>query len=141
MLQEQARTPPAAGRGRGPVTRWLFRLVLGIHAVLAVAQPLLAGSYLSGNLDAIGWHATIGSSLLPLALLQLLAAVLFWWPGRGPWWPALATMALIVAEVTQVSAGYSRTLGLHIPLGVAIVGGSVALFVWSLRWRPAEGHR
>ncbi len=79
--------------------------------------------------------------MILLALVQLLAALPFWWPGRGPWWPALVTIGLIIAEVTQVSAGYSRTLGLHIPLGTTIVGTAVALLVWSVTWRPAEDRR
>lgn len=120
---------------RPRLTLWLLRGILGLHAALAVAQPVLAGSYLSGNVDAIAIHGPIGSALIPIGMLQFVIAVLFWWPGRGPWWPALVSAFLVVAEITQVTAGYARTLGLHIPLGVLITGSVVVLFGWSVRWR------
>lgn len=133
-----------ASRSAGPSRRrwaaptfWGLRLVLGVHALMAVTQPIMAGSYLSGNVDAIAVHGAVGSSLIFVGMVQVVVAALAAWPGGGPWWPVPATLALVVAEVVQVSAGYARTLGLHIPLGVAIVGSTVAMFVWSLTRRAA----
>lgn len=117
---------------RYAVTRWLVRVVFGLHAVLAVAQPVLAGHYLSGNLSAIRAHSTIGGSLIGVGVLALIAAILLWWPGRGPWWPVLASLVLLVVEVVEVATGFARTLGLHVPLGVAVVGGAALLFGWSV---------
>lgn len=123
--------------------RVLLRVVFGVHAGLAVTQPLLAGSYLSGNLDAMRFHSAIGGNLSLVGLLALIVAALFWQPGRGPGWPALAMIVVFVAEVLQAGAGYSRTLGLHIPLGVGIVGTTVFLFGWSLvaRLQPRPRRR
>lgn len=132
-----ATAAPDEQRWRRPrVTRVLLILVLFVHAALAVAQPLLAGMYLNGEFDAIGVHGIVGSALSGWVMVQLLVAVLFWRPGRGPWWPALATAALLFLEGLQLGMGYSGQLAVHIPLGVAIVGGTVAMFVWSLVWRP-----
>lgn len=129
--------PPAGGQWRRPrVTRLLLILVLFVHAVLAAAQPVLAGFYLDGEFDAIGVHGIIGSTLSGWVMVQLVVAVLFWRPGHGPWWPAVATVALLFLEGVQVGMGYLGELAVHIPLGVAIVGGTVAMFVWSLVWRP-----
>lgn len=128
MLQETAR----AGGGTYRTTRWILRVGFGVQAGLAVAQPILAGSYLSGNLDAISVHSAIGGTLPVVGFLALILAALHWRPGRGPAWPALTMVVLAVLIVVQANAGYSRTLGLHIPLGVAIVGTTVGLFGWSV---------
>lgn len=114
----------------------MLRIGFGIQAAMAVSQPILAGSYLSGNLDAISVHSAIGGSLAPVAFLVLVLAVVHRWPGGGPTWPASVMAVLLILVVVQANAGYSRTLGLHIPLGVAIVGSTVALFAWSVLARP-----
>ncbi len=129
MVQQTAGV--AAGRGQRS-TLWLLRVGFGIQAAMAVSQPILAGSYLSGNLDAISVHSAIGGSLTPVSFLVLVLAAAHGWLGRGPTWPAVAMGVLVVLVVVQANAGYSRTLGLHIPLGVFIVGAMVALFVWSV---------
>lgn len=132
MLQETAIAAPVTGRGTYRATRWVLRVGFAVLAGLAVAQPMLAGSYLSGNLDAIGVHSIIGGTLTPISFVALVLAGLHWWPGRGPAWPALVMAVLVVLIVVQANAGYSRTLGLHVPLGVAIVGTTVGLFGWSV---------
>lgn len=132
MLQETAVAAPVTGRGTYRATRWILRVGFAVLAGLAVAQPILAGSYLSGNLDAISVHSIIGGTLTPISFVALVLAGLHWWPGRGPAWPALVMAVLVVLIVVQANAGYSRTLGLHVPLGVAIVGTTVGLFGWSV---------
>ena len=145
MTDSQPRQPPVSAAPqrrppRKPVAQrtfhWLVAIVLGIHAVLAYTQSILAGAYLSGSLDAMDVHGAIGSGLTVLVLLQAIVCLLFWFPGRGPWWPLVASVVLFLAEGLQVGMGYARTLGLHIPLGVALIMAITAMFVWSLRWRP-----
>ena len=62
---------------------------------------MLAGSYLSGNLDAISVHSIIGGTLTPISFVALVLAGLHWWPGRGPAWPALVMAVLVVLIVVQ----------------------------------------
>lgn len=138
MLQDTAIAAAATGSGTYQATRWVVRVGFGLQAALAVTQPLLAGSYLSGNLDAISVHSIIGGTLTPISFVVLILAVLHWWPGRGPAWPALVMAVLVVLIVVQANAGYSRTLGLHVPLGVAIVGTTVGLFGWSVFGRDRQ---
>ena len=109
---------------------------LGIHAALAFNQAILAGMYLSGSLDAMQIHGIIGSSLVVVTMLQGVASLLFLYPGRGPWWPLVAAVVLFLVEGLQIGMGYARTLGLHVPLGVAIIVAVIGMFVWSLRWKP-----
>ena len=116
--------------------RILFSGVLGVHAALVVAQPFLAGMFLSGLVDAIRVHAIIGSTLPALGLLQVAAAWVLWRPGGGPLWPLQISAVLVLAEGLQVAMGYTGALAMHLPLGVAIVAGTVVMFIWSLAWRP-----
>ena len=120
------------------VIRVFFSGVLGVHATLVVAQPFLAGMFLSGLVDAIQVHRIIGHTLPAVGLLQVVAALLLWRPGGGPLWPLQISAVLFFAEVIQVVLGYAGALGMHLPLGVAIVAGTVVMFVWSLAWRPSQ---
>ncbi|MGC4941030.1 hypothetical protein [Kribbella sp. DT2] len=118
----------------GPrVTLWILRITLLLHAVLVIAQPILAGYFLSGEADAIDIHGPIGSTLFMFAALQFVAAVLYWRPGRGRLWPALVTIGLFLAEITQMVFGYLQNFAVHVPLGTAIVVTVVLMTVWSFR--------
>jgi hypothetical protein len=68
-----------------------------------------------------------------VALVQLVVAILVWRPGRGPGWPGLASLALLLAEELQMGFGYARVLALHVPLGVASFGITVAMLVGTRR--------
>lgn len=111
-------------------------MILGIHAAIAFTQSILAGMYMSGSLDAMEVHGALGSGLTALVMLQGLVCLLFIYPGRGPWWPFVATVLLFFVDGIQVGMGYARTLGLHVPLGVAIIIVTLGMFIWSLRWKP-----
>ena len=111
-------------------------MILGIHAAIAFNQSILAGMYLSGNLDAMKLHGALGSSLTVVIMVQSVAALLFLYPGRGPWWPLAVTVPMFFVIGLQIGMGYARTLGLHVPLGVALIVVPVGMFVWSLRWKP-----
>lgn len=123
------------------MTLALLRIALVMHACLVVAQPILAGYFLSGEADAMAWHSPIGSSLFLIAMIQLFAAILYFWPGGGRPWPALITIGLIVAELTQVVFGHLQNFAVHVPLGTAIVITVVWMTVWSFRSGARRGRR
>ena len=115
------------------VTLWLLRAALTVQAAAAVAQPVLAGRYLSGDFDALAIHGGVAGVVLLTTIAAFAAAVLYWLAGRGAGWPALALVALFVAVVTQIAVGALRILAIHIPLGVTVVAIAVVLAVWSFR--------
>jgi len=47
--------------------------------------------------------------------------------------PGWLRAAALLAEEFQLGFGYARILALHVPLGVAIFGGTVALLVGTRR--------
>ncbi|MER7248231.1 hypothetical protein [Kribbella sp. NPDC000426] len=119
---------------RPRVTLQLLRITLVLHAVLVVAQPIAAGYFLSGNVDAMtDIHATIGGSVWMVAFLQTIVAAGYTIAGRGRLWPTIASAVLVVAEFVQLTFGYLQNFAVHIPLGTAIVTTVVWMAVWSFR--------
>ncbi|ADB34962.1 hypothetical protein Kfla_5958 [Kribbella flavida DSM 17836] len=137
-IEQPALRPAEAKRPRA--TLWLLRLVLLWHAALVIAQPILAGYFLSGESDAIALHSPIGSTLWMVAALQFVAAVLYWRPGGGRLWPALVTLALFFADFVQLVFGHQQNFTVHVPLGTAIVTTVVLMTVWSFRAGARRGR-
>ena len=109
-----------------------LRVVLVLHAALVTAQPILAGYFLSGNVDAMNIHGPIGSSLWMIAIIQLVVTTTYW-IGGGRIWPTPLTALLVVAEFAQLTFGYQQNFALHVPLGTAIVITVIWMTVWSFR--------
>lgn len=115
------------------MTLVLLRIVLVLHATLVVVQPVMAGYFLSGEVDAMAVHSPLGSTLWMLAFLQIFVAGLYWLAGRGRGWPVLASIGLFIAEMTQMTFGHTQTMSVHIPLGTSIVVAVALLAIWSFR--------
>jgi hypothetical protein len=114
---------------------WTFRILVTLAALSAFAQPVFAGSFLSGHYGVLSTHAINGQLAAGLTALAVVAAVLMWKPGGGPGRPAAICAGLLVAEIIEIVLGYQRLLVVHIPLGTAIVGGYAVLLLRV--WRPA----
>ncbi|MGH3585606.1 MAG: hypothetical protein ACRDQ0_04725 [Pseudonocardia sp.] len=131
--------PPAAAPTRRPrVSLWTLRFLLTGHLVAVLAQPVLAGRYLTGDVDAMATHGLIGSLLALVAMGVIAAALLYVLAGRGRLWVLPVAVALFLADGFQIGFGYSRELDLHVPIGVAIVVAAVLLAAWS--WTPSAGR-
>lgn len=120
------------------LTLWPLRLLLTLHLVAVLAQPVLAGRFLTGDIDAIAAHGLVGNLLAVSGLLLVVLTLLYALAGRGRLWVVPAGVMLFLAIGIQVGAGYSRDLALHVPLGVAVVVASVLLAVWV--WSPSAGR-
>jgi hypothetical protein len=79
-------------------------------------------------------HEPTGLTLVFLGLAQLLVAT-FWWRSGGRWTAPAVSLLIVAGEVFQVVMGYSRQLAIHIPLGIALVAGSIAFAYWTARQR------
>ncbi|WP_436498037.1 hypothetical protein [Actinokineospora sp. HUAS TT18] len=127
-------TTKVAGRAS---TLWVFRVLVTLQFIQLAMQPILAGMFLNGQYSALGMHSSSGGIMMVTGVLQLVAAVLLWRPGRIAGWPIGASAALLVAELVQLTAGHSRAMALHLPLGVALVVASVLFTGWA--WRKRVG--
>jgi hypothetical protein len=118
-----------------------LRAIVLLHAALVLAQAAFAGQFLAGDAAWVRLHELNAGIIHLVALVQLVVAILVWRPGRGPGWPALASLALLLAEELQMGFGYARVLALHVPLGVAIFGTTVAMLVGTRRLTRVDPAR
>ncbi|HEY0688149.1 MAG TPA: hypothetical protein VGD71_03840 [Kribbella sp.] len=112
---------------------WLYRGSSTVFAILVVAQPVLAGQFLSGAYSALLLHSTNANVIAGAAFIVLAAAIVFHVLGRGPRWPIAVSAAEFGVVTLQVTAGHLRWMALHIPLGVGVVALSILLAAES--WR------
>jgi uncharacterized membrane protein (UPF0182 family) len=131
--------PPVAARTRRPrISLWTLRFLLTGHLLAVLAQPVYAGRYLTGDVDAMQVHGLVGSLLALVAMALVAGALAYVVAARGRLWLLPATVLLFLAEGFQIGMGYSRQLHLHVPLGVAIVVTAVLLAAWV--WTPAAAR-
>ena len=123
------------GTDRRPrLSLWVLRVTATVHLVLVLAQPVLAGLFLTGNVDAINVHAGVVGVLAVNARGGGAAAIAYV-VRRGRLWVLPVLVVQFLAIGVQMALGFTRALGGHVPLGVAIVTVSVLLAVWV--WTPA----
>lgn len=115
---------------------WPFRLAMTIAALMLFDQAIFAGQFLSGSFSALHTHRENATYAGIMVLVAGACAVLLRWPGHGPWWPALACLGLFGLIALQIVLGFTRTLTVHIPLGVTIILLASALTNWAWRYRP-----
>jgi hypothetical protein len=114
-------------------TLGFLRATVAVSTACVCAQPVLAGGYLAGTFDFLDYHSANGEIIGGLMLVQLLAAALYRRPGGGSGVPLMLTVAEFVAVVVQIGMGYSRSLAVHIPLGVFVVLLALHVCVWVYR--------
>ncbi|MEU4191142.1 hypothetical protein AB0E69_04530 [Kribbella sp. NPDC026611] len=111
-----------------------LRITGVLHTALVIAQPIAAGYFLAGNVDAMtNVHGPIGGSIWMVGLLQTVVAAVYWLVGRGRAWPTLVSAGLVIAEFVQLTYGYQQNFAVHVPLGVAIVLTIIWFTIWSFR--------
>ena len=129
-VDRSPRSVPPTWSGWRRVLAYTLRAVVLVQAALVFWQALLAGRFMTGDAVALTMHELNGTEIVTtIALLQLVLSVLVWRPARGPWWPAVTSVALMAALVAQIGSGFGGRLALHVPLGVAIFGLSVAALI------------
>ena len=131
----RAKAAPRAG-SRWPW--WVLRVLFTVQAIATFLQPVLAGRFLAGDFGALDAHRATADLVFGLSLVQLATVLLVWRLGRAPARLMLFAILLAAGVYIQLHAGFSRNLGLHIPLGVLIVGVTAWLLVWVWRAGPAR---
>jgi hypothetical protein len=129
----------AVPAGRPPSWAWrLLRVYATVQAVDAILQPVFEGRFLSGDYAMLAAHSSNGIAVGVLSISQIAVAVVAWRVSRLPSRIVVAMAALGAATALQIALGFSRNLGVHIPLGVAIIAGSARLAAWT--WTHGPGH-
>lgn len=115
-------------------------LVLLITAAVLV-QAALAGQFVSGLSNALPAHGAVGGVLELLALLLLIVAIAHRFAGERTRAVLSGSTALAVAVEVQAALGWAPgafPTSVHVPLGVAIFAGSVALSAVLVRTATAR---
>lgn len=113
---------------------WTFRVLVSLLAIDAYTQAVLAGRFLSGEYGSLLMHrdnATDGVAILSFVLI--VVAIVAWRTKQAPGKLVVLTVLLSGVIALQIMFGFERTLGVHIPLGVAIIALTTVLTVWA--WR------
>ena len=124
-----------------PAPRWPIAIVRALSVVVllqVLVQAALAGGFVTGDVGLLGLHSANGILLVLTTTALLPATVLLRWPGRGPWWPIVLSVALWWLVAVQVGLGFGRQVGAHIPLGVAIMGMISGFTGWACLHRGAH---
>lgn len=114
-----------------------FKIFAAVNVVAVLVQAVTAGQLLGGAGSAT--HGMGAGAVHAAALILLIIGVLMWRPGRGPGWPALASLAILLLGFAQSATGGSGAVTLHVPLGMAIMGLSVWLAAWA--FTPSRSAR
>jgi len=137
----QAAPPGTDARPAGRAAIAIFRATIAAQVLLMLTQPVLIGLFLSGgDADKLHAHEIVGSAVGAVGILLVVAAILVW---RSALWPAsvvLWAVLLLMAEVIQLTMGYDRHLGIHVPLGVALAIAASFLYSWAFKPHPID-HR
>lgn len=107
--------------------RRLFHILSWLVVAGYFGQAVLAGQFFSGSYGALGWHGTGGTVADVIVFAAVVIGALLRWHAKGPVWPFWAALGLLVLNQAQNAAGAARLINLHIPLGVAMLGVSVAV--------------
>lgn len=117
----------------------LLRALLAVVAGAVLLQAALAGVFIGGLDNTIPVAHTAIGSLLPWFAIAP-AVVAFTARPRAPKGVRAGTVALVVTLWVQMVLGHlpaAESTAVHVPLGVALFGGSIALFAASRRPVPA----
>jgi len=124
----------SAPADRGPrVTLQVLRIVAVLHSLVFFAQPVFAGGYLMGDVDALALHNNNAAVVAIVGFIQLIAAIVFFWKGRGRAWPIWTSLVIALLVEVQAVMGSEGQLMVHLPLGVSLIVGQVLITVWLFR--------
>jgi hypothetical protein len=118
-----------------------LRVVSGLLVLSVLFQATTMGLYLDGHDSMLGMHRGGASLVGGLSILQVVAALLYFGRHRGRQARIVLTTSVgtLVAIILQMALGYTHSVAIHVPLGVALMAGLVRLsmMVLGLRDTPA----
>lgn len=128
-------SPPAStGRARVPAwIVWSLRATATLHLATVLGQAIIAGMFVTGQVDLLAHHSLNATVTTVLVGLQLVAAIALWRPARGPVWPLWVSVLQAVLLNVQVLLGMERLVAPHIPLAMVIFGLAALMTAWT--WR------
>jgi hypothetical protein len=137
-----------ARRRHDRTARWPWYLLRTLVTALAVdifLQSVFAGRFLSGDYPQLLVHRTNAIVVAAIAVVLVVASVLAWRVAGAPAGLVWTSAGLVVLVGVQLRLGFSRNLGVHVPLGVLLIAAAGRLTMWCWRYplasRPPGGSR
>jgi hypothetical protein len=124
--------------------RWPIAVLRALSVLIllqVLLQAALAGGFITGKVTYLGLHSANGIFLVLTSMAVLPAAVLLVRPGRGPWWPIVFSVVLWFLISVEVGFGFARLVGLHIPIGMTIMGLISGFTWWTFAYRTGRAAR
>lgn len=128
--------PDGVSQRVGPLVV-LMRVAATLGLLTTLVLAAVAGMFTTGDIEMLRWHSTYAMVLAATVLVQLVLTVLIWRRNRALWWAPVAGLLVVITTVVQIAVGESRTLSLHMPLGVAICAAEAMLMYWAYGLRGA----
>ncbi|MFE3599720.1 hypothetical protein [Streptomyces sp. NPDC059142] len=115
-----------------PRSTWVLRVTASLGLLSTLAQGLLAGLFVTGDVDLLAVHSAVGSTISLIALIQLAAALVERRARKKrdepAHWRLTVLSGLFLALVsTQIGLGMARVVAPHIFLGVT--AAALSMFV------------
>lgn len=136
-MQETVAARPSASQVSAGLLYTLRILVTAQAAAVLLAASFAGQSVQYGGDSFIEMHLMVALVVHLAALLQIVAAVLYWRPGGGRGWVPLASVGLFVVGALQHVTWI--LLGTHLPNGLALFGLTLVMLVWA--WSPRAARR
>ncbi|MCU1642007.1 MAG: hypothetical protein JWN03_2282 [Nocardia sp.] len=111
---------------------WILRGLTLLAGVDGLTQAMFAGRFMSGSYRALDAHSLNGLILGVISLLLTIAFGIAWRSG-APSWTFWTSLGLTLACGIEIMLGHKAILAIHVPLGVLIIAGFLALLVQA--WR------
>lgn len=123
---------------RGAGALWTLRAAATLELAALLLQSVTAGGLLGGTDSAWALHGS-GSTLVHVfGVALLVGGILVWRPGRGPGWPAIVALVVLLGGFVQSMLGGSGSVAAHVPTGVTLTILATWLTVWAWGRRPAS---
>lgn len=134
---EEAGTEP---RRRKNNLRTVLIAIAGLHAALVLLQGVFAGNSMAGDDAAMRIHQVIGTQVLyPVAIGQAILGGVLWRRKELSVAYPLLSVVVVLAEGAQIGFGFTDQVAIHVPLGVALFGATIALLMMSYKHpEPSE---
>jgi len=124
----------SSGRGRMRLTL-SFRLCAVVNVLAMLAQALFAGEILAGGASGQELHLAMARFLILWGVLQVAFAVAMKAKNLCPRWLLASAGGVLLAEILEFGLGKTNHVLLHVPLAVAIFGGTVRQLLWATQMR------
>jgi hypothetical protein len=116
--------------------KWL-RLLGIVNLLTMLAQAVFAGRMLGGDDLSANLHEKTAKLLVMIGVAQLVLMIVVWHKGQGSLGLVRANAGTLLAEILEFALGHFHHVAIHVPLGLAIFGGTVRQVLWVMSEKRA----